>query len=250
MNFNIWTFLFEVVNFLVLVYVLRRLLYKPLHAAIEERQQANAQARADAEQAQHDATALQQQLSAQRAALEQERQDLIQNARQQAEAERKATAAETEHALQKRRDEVAQQIEHERAEALQSLRAELLRSSVALAERFLQEAADSTLRQQLAGRLIESLQNVPEDERLRLREGLGAEESAVVETASDLNGELVQRLDDAVKTLAGRAVNLSVQTRPELIGGLRLRLGGHVWDAALAGCLSDGVPSVPVRSPL
>jgi F-type H+-transporting ATPase subunit b len=239
MIFNFWTFVFELLNFLVLVYVLRRLLYRPLQQAIDRRREANAKAQADAEKARQEATALQQQLKAQLAALDQQRQELIRKAREQAEAERKATMAEAERAAQKRREAVEHQLEQERAEAVQALRAELLQSAVSLAERALQEASSSTLQQQLAGRLVDELQHIPQGERERLRGELVADDDVVVETAKELNGEIVQRLDGALKTLVGRSVSLSVQTRPELLGGLRLRLGGHVWDASLTGGLGE-----------
>ncbi len=51
MVFNVWTFLFQVVNFLVLVAILRWLLYSPLREAIDRRREANAKAQADAEAA-------------------------------------------------------------------------------------------------------------------------------------------------------------------------------------------------------
>ena len=35
MIFNVWTFLFEVLNFLVLVWLLKRFFYRPVLAAIE-----------------------------------------------------------------------------------------------------------------------------------------------------------------------------------------------------------------------
>jgi F-type H+-transporting ATPase subunit b len=249
MIFNVWTFLFEVVNFLVLIYVLFRLLYRPLHEAIDRRREANAKAQADADKARQEATALQQQLNAQQAALDQQRQELIRKAREQAEAERKATMAEAERAVQRRREEVAQQLERERAEALQALRAELVQSAVRLAEHILHEASTATLERQLAGRLVEELQHIPEDECQRLRGELAADEIAVVETTADLNGEILQRLDGALKALAGRTVSLCVQTRPELLGGLRLRLGGHVWDASLTGGLGEVAPTSPGSVP-
>ncbi len=156
--------------------------------------------------------------------------------------------AEAERSVRKRREDVTQQLERERAEALQSLRTELVQSAVALAERFLQEASTATLQEQLAGRLVETLQEIPEDERGRLRRELDAGDNAVVETASDLNGTILQSLDGALTSLAGRAVDLSVQTRPELLGGLRLRFGGHVWDASLTGGLDEVALTTTARS--
>ncbi len=233
MKFNVWTFLLQVVNFVVLAEILRRLLYRPLREAIDSRREANAKAQADAEKARLEATALERQLSEKLAAIEEERQALIKKAREQMEADRKAMMATAENAVNKRREDAAQQIEGERTQALQSLHAELVQTAVTLAERFLHEACSSTLQQQLAGRLVEELQQVPDDERQRLRGELEGDDTAVVETAAELNGDLPERLGAAITSLAGRTVSLSLQTRPELLGGLRLRLGGHVWDATL-----------------
>lgn len=247
MGFNVWTFLFEVVNFLVLVYVLRRLLYRPIHEAIDRRREANAKAQADADQACKEAAALQTQLKGEIAALDQKRQQLIRCDREQAEAERKAMMTEAEGVAQHRREELERQLAEERAEALKALHGELVRSAVSLAERFLHEAADSTLQRQLAARLIEELRNVPEFERQRLREEVeadGADEAVIVETATEPDREVLQKLDDSLSSLAGRKLKLTVQLRPELLGGIRLRLGGHVWDASLVSGLGEAAPTV------
>ena len=37
MKFDIWTFLFQVINFLVLLFILKRVLYKPIREIIEKR---------------------------------------------------------------------------------------------------------------------------------------------------------------------------------------------------------------------
>ena len=206
MGFNVWTFLFQVVNFLVLVYVLRRLLYRPIHEAIDRRREANARAQADADRASKEAAALQVQLKNQIAALDQKRQDLLRSGREQTEAERKAVMAEAEAAARRRREELDRQLDEERAEAFKALHAELVQSAIALAERFLHESADSTLQKQLAGRLIEELENVPEVERQRLREEVeadGPDEAAVVETAADLDEDVLRRLDAALMSLLG-----------------------------------------------
>lgn len=243
MIFNVWTFLFEVINFVVLVYVLRWLLYRPLHEAIDRRREANAKAQADAEKARQEAAALQQQLNEKIAVFEKEREGLIRTARSQAEAERKTTIAEAERIARLRHEDLELQLQRERTDALQALHDELVQSAVSLAARFLHEASSATLEQQLTGRLIEELEHLPDDERQRFRGELGAGDAAIVESAADLNGAVVQGLEAAIESLAGRKVSLSVQIRPELIGGLRLRLGGHVWDASLASGLVEVAPA-------
>ena len=86
---------------------------------------------------------------------------------------------------------------------------------------------------------MEALRGIPEDQRERLRGEWEAGDSAVLETATDVHGELLAGIRGAVEALAGRPMNLAVQVRPELLGGVRIKLGGHVWDASLADGLQE-----------
>ena len=239
MTFNWWTFLFQVLNFVVLAYVLHRLLYRPLREAIDKRRKATAQAQADAEKARQEAESLQQRLQKQLAELEQQRQETVRQAREQAEGERKKVLAETERALQQRRDESHKALERERAEALQALHGEVVAQATELARRLLSEASDQTLHRQLTLRVVDTLNELPEAEREALRTNWPIDDGAVLETAQDLDGATLGQLEKAVNAVAGRKVVLTLQPRPDLIGGVRLRLAGHVWDGSLAGQLGE-----------
>ncbi len=127
MKFNWWTFIFEALNFVVLAYVLYRLLYRPLRQAIDERKAATSKAQADAEKARADAEALKKTLEAQRAELDRTSDQILRNAREHAESERKKLLAETEKTLEQRRRDNQQALEHERAETLRSMREEVVR---------------------------------------------------------------------------------------------------------------------------
>jgi F-type H+-transporting ATPase subunit b len=239
MTFNVWTFLFQLFNFAVLAYVLHRLLYRPLRTAIDERQQANAKAAADAELARREAGELEKQLAARMAASEQERQKLVQAAHDQAETERKAVLADAERTVARRLEEFRQNWDHERAEAVQQLRTQLTSEAIDLAGRLVHEAAELSLHDQLARRLLETLNVVPEQERQRLCRDWKAEDGAVLETAADLSSTVVQRVTERVRSLTGMPTTLRIEKKPALLGGVRLRIGGHVWDASLAGRLEE-----------
>jgi F-type H+-transporting ATPase subunit b len=239
MTFNLWTFLFEIVNFVVLAYVLYRILYHPLRKAVEERREATNRAQADAEAARRDAAALEQKLKAQLADLDRQRQDSVRQAREQAEAERKKILSETEQVVQRRQEDSRKALERERDEALESLRAEVIGQAADLAERFLDEAANETLNRQLALKLIEVLSHLPAGEREDLQRQWKPVDGAVLETAKELDDATLGQLAQTVTAALGQQVTLAVHIQTNLIGGVRLRLGGNVWDASLAGALEQ-----------
>jgi F-type H+-transporting ATPase subunit b len=243
--FNGWTFLFQAINFLVLACVLHRLLYRPLHDAIDQRRQATAAAQADAERARQEAECLQKQLHEQLAQVEIKRQAMIHEARQQAEADCQNLRAESERALEQRRVETAQALAREHDEMLQAAGTEVVARAIELTGRLLAESAERTLDGQLALRLAETLRQLTEGQRDQLRGQWRPEDGAHLEIARELDGPVLDELSEAVAAVLGRPVELTVHTRPDLLGGARVRLAGQVWDASLAGQF----PEVMSRSP-
>src|SRR5574337_1499981 len=58
MKFNIWTLLFQIINFVILLYILRRILYKPIREIIEKRRGLIAKTVEDAEKTKKEALEL------------------------------------------------------------------------------------------------------------------------------------------------------------------------------------------------
>jgi F-type H+-transporting ATPase subunit b len=237
MHFSWTTFLFEILNFVVLAYVLHRLLYRPLREAVRKRQEANERARQEAEKTRQEAAALRQELEARTAELERQREGVLRQAREQAEAERRRLLAEAEQTSRRRQEEVRLALQQEREEALRLLREEAVGMAVGLAERLLGEAVDAGLHHQLVLRLAGALRRLPEGDLERLRRGWQPDDGAVLEAAADLDAATLGQVREAVAAALGRPAALEVRAAPALLGGARLRLGGWVYDASLAGQL-------------
>ena len=143
----------------------------------------------------------------------------------------------------RRHQELERTLDAVRADAVQRLRGELIQPAIELAERLLRESAGSSLDGKLDQALIDTLERLSDEERARLRRDLQSGETGVVETARPLDGPSLDRFQAVVTDLMGEPVPLTFRTRPELIGGARLSLGGHVWDATLSGQLDEIRPS-------
>lgn len=242
MNFNPWTFLFEVLNFVVLAAVLYRLLYRPLHEAIDRRREDAARAQAEADKAREQAMTLQQRLQAQLAEVEQQREAALRESRERAEAERKKMFAEAEVEIQRRREQERQALKRECEEAWQKLRGEMTSLAVAVAQRLLRESCDRTLNDQLALHLIEELRQLPADKRQTVGDQWQPEDGAILEMAGELDDATVRQIEETAGKLVGQPLTLTTANVPALLGGVRLRLGGHIWDASLAAQLEVSEP--------
>lgn len=239
MEFTWTTFAFEIINFLVLVWLLHRFLYKPVLGVIDRRRRRIEEALAHARDTRQQAGQQAEQYRRRLADWEAER------ARQRDQL-RDELAAERQRGLEAVRRDLA--AEREKAQARQARerqdfarRAE--RQALALAGRFaarlLERLASPELERRLAEVLLEDLDHLDEAQRRRLRDALGTIRGPVrVASAHRLpearRRELSGRLDD----LAGRALDYEFVEEPALQAGLRLSVGHWVLGANLADELS------------
>lgn len=89
MQFDWWTFTFQAVNLLVLMWLLGRFLFRPIAGIIARREAETRQTLEAAAESQRQAKAAQTAADAERASIAAERQSLIQTARQEADVQRK-----------------------------------------------------------------------------------------------------------------------------------------------------------------
>jgi F-type H+-transporting ATPase subunit b len=239
MSFNVWTFLLELINFLVLVFVLHRLLYRPLREAVDRRRAEIESARGNAERSRQDAADLKSRAEAELADVDRRRVELLDQARAEADEHRRRLFAEADKAAEQRLAESRQVLEQERNDVRAALKEDVFHTAVSLSERLLRQAIDASLHDQLAHRLIETLEALPQCERDRLRASNDLQDGAVVETARDLEPATRTRLETAIAALGGSHAPIDYRTSEELLGGLRLRLAGTSWDATLAGQLEQ-----------
>jgi F-type H+-transporting ATPase subunit b len=237
MNIHLWTFVFQIVNFVVVAVVLHRLLYRPLYEAIDRRRQSTLAAQTAAERAKQDAEALRAGLEAERADVERRREQWVREAHRQAEAEAERLLDDARRLAQQRSDEAGRELAERREQTLAALRREILQMAVDMSARFLRQSADRTLHRQLVARLVESLAAVSADDRRQLSIGRSPGEPAVIETAEELDRESLEAIGAAVAQSLGERPTFEVKLKPSLVSGVCLRLGGHVWDASLGGSL-------------
>ncbi len=57
--------------------------------------------------------------------------------------------------------------------------------------------------------------------------------SALVESATDLTSDMSAELQANLSRKYGRPIALTFQTKPELLGGIRIKVGSDVWDGTV-----------------
>ena len=226
MELNWTTLILEIVNFLVLVWILKHFLYRPVLGVIEERRAGIEAALAEAKQRQDQAEKLRSQYENRLAEWQQERQQASEALQREIQQQRSRALEELQKTLAAEREK-AGVIEQRRARELEESRE---RAALVLGARFASRLLDGLSGPELEGRVLEmvckALDGLPEEQRAALRRAVANGGSAVrVESAHALDAGQRQRLALALQDLLGDTVNCSFDEQPDLIAGLRLSVG-------------------------
>jgi F-type H+-transporting ATPase subunit b len=225
----------QAINFLVLVWLLQRYLYKPVLAAIDAREQKIATTIKDADTQEAKAKAAGEELRKRNEAFDQERNGLMHNATQAGATERERLFESARQDSQLLRVKLAQALDSERAELGRQLSVRTRAEVFALSRKALYELAGVGLEDRMVELLIERLRTLPEPQRLALAGAPAAEARvALVRSAEDTSVPGRTKLEVAIRERLGASVVVRFETAPELIGGLEISVAGQklAWSVA------------------
>ena len=243
MEINWFTFFAQILNFFVLIFVLQRLLYKPIIQAMERREKtirdrltSAAQQQQEAEQEVERYQAMQKDLADRQTELftqakleaEQTRQRLLQEVHESVETER----SQWQTGLQRQQDAFLREVSHRTTQQVQ-----------ATVRRVLTDLAESDLETQMARVFLHKLQNLNEAERAELVTTLNAAINAAINATSkdsisltlvstfplpkDICEAIASVLQDYFNAIGSSKVELNCDIQSSLICGIELRGTGY-----------------------
>jgi F-type H+-transporting ATPase subunit b len=223
----------QAINFLILVWLLERYLYKPVLAAIDAREKKVAAKIKDAETQETRAHSAGEELRKRNEAFDHERDGLMRKAADEGTAERQRLIESARQDSQLLRVKLTQSLAAERAELGRQLSVRTQAEVFALTRKALSELAGASLEDRMIGVAIERLRALPEQQKLALAGASVATGVVLVRSALDPSLAQRARLEAAIRELNA---NLTVrfETAPELVCGLELSVAGVklAWSVA------------------
>ena len=227
MELNGTTFVLEIVNFVILVWILKRFLYRPVLDVIAARKAAIEKTLADAQQARADAQALRARYESRIEEWNTEREHKLGELSAELETERK-----------KRREALLAELASDRekdaagaARREQEARAELERQAVELGARYvarlLKIAATAELEAHLIDHAIDELGRLSPDQAAALTDPASSDRASV-RSAFDVDTERSTALTRALRALAREGLEVDFGTDPSLLAGIEITIGAHV----------------------
>lgn len=230
----------QVVNFLILLALLRRFLYRPLLGVMERRQREIEERLEEGRRMQDEARERAEELERRHAELEARREDELRRIEEQVEERRQELMREVRREVEERRRRWSEALEREHEAFLQELAERAAGQALAIARSALAELAGADLERAAVARLVETLENLGGDERAKLaRAAERAEDDPRVESAFELRDAERRRLRRALDGVVPEGRALRFATSDSVAFGVELTVGALELGWSLDRYLGD-----------
>lgn len=242
----------QAINFLILVWLLKRFLYRPVLAAIDAREKRIAQQLESAAKQQAEARAERDNFQGRSHALDQEREKILHAASEAATLERDRLLEGAREEARALRDRLSAALATEREELRRRLQSQTHAEVFALSRRVLRDLAGTDIEQRMVEVFLNQLKGLSAEQRQQIILPLGIVPrtsrrfTAVVRSAFELSPGQRAAMRSAVATTLGTTDTPSTpdtiefEVSPELICGIELSVNG----LKLAWSIPDYLTSV------
>jgi len=226
----------QALNFIVLVWLLRRFLYGPITRAMEERQRGIDEQIAAADRLRAEAAAQGERLRAETERFEAEREERSHALREELDDSRRTAMAAARAEADELRERWRAAVLRERDGFLQELRQQAGGQIIAVSRSALRELADEQLEARIIDRFLGRLHELGDEQRRTLEEAANGEDGPLeVRTAFEVPAALEDRIARSVREHLEPGHGVAFTVDPTLLCGIELRVGGY----ALSWSLDD-----------
>ena len=240
MQINWFTVIAQVINFLVLVWLLKRFLYKPILKAVDDREKKIAAHVKDANHLKAEAKKEQDDFAKKNADFDQQKKELMDKAVADAGAQRVKLLDEAKDAANK----LSAKLEAASKEKQQTENKEIAQKTqkevFAIARKALAEIASESLEEQSVGTFIKRLNDLKDDEKKQFIEAFKSNENTIlIKSAFDLPVKQQHDISKAVDAVLGTKTPLEFKTAKDIISGIEITTNGYKLSWSLSEYLDS-----------
>ena len=234
MELNWSTFILEIINFLVLVWILKHFFYKPVLEVIARRQAGIDKKLAEAKDLQASAEQLQSQYQGRLADWEQERQQARETLSQEVESERARKLSELQTLIEQEKEKANVKEARLLADEQHRMEQTALKQGARFATYLLKQAAGPETEARLIELVIAALSQQPAERIESLRNTYGqTPESITISSAFPINDKQREQLKQALVPVTGLELPINYKEDSDLVAGIEITVGAWVLAANL-----------------
>lgn len=243
MGIDWFTFVAQIINFLILVFLLRRFLYGPIVRAMEEREAEIANRISEADRQFDEANQSEAAWREKNEQIEEQQKELLVAARRAADEKQRELINEARTAVDSRRAAWYESLEREQQSTLQEIRRETGMRAIGIARQALRDFADRDLHDQIVSVFVRRLGVMEPGQQAELTRAVALEGKIVVTTAFTLSDDAERRVAEALQSHFDTRNDITFRQTDEVMCGLEVRIGGH----QVSWSFDDFLDSIGVR---
>jgi F-type H+-transporting ATPase subunit b len=232
-----FTVIAQIINFLILVWLLKRFLYKPILEAVNEREKKIADELNDAEMKKADAQKEKNEFQQKNNEFDIQRSDLLNKAKEEAKDERKKLLEQARKDAEALRSKFQESLQNEQQQLNDELIQRTQKQVIEVSRKLLSDIADSTLEENIVSVFLKKITSLSADEKNNLSKALGTSGKIIIQSTFPLTGEIKNRIIDALKKINGSAGDVLFEADAKQIGGIELIAAGYKLSWSIADYL-------------
>lgn len=216
----------QIVNFLILLYLLKRFLYGPIVAAMNQREERIRREMEETETARREVQQMQERLEAERAAVQEAREEMLEKARTEVEEWKQDALERGQQEIEENRKRWRHGLAAEREHAEQTLKENVARQVVAVSRKVIRDLADGSLEQSAVERFLERIDQQKNEDPGSFR----TIDQVIAGLGKTFSQEHKVAMKKRLQEIFPESKEIEVESRPGLEFGIRLLAGDLRWD--------------------
>lgn len=238
MKLDILTYLFEIINFFILLWILKKLLYNPVISVLKKRKEYVDKRIKEAEEAEERAKKLKEEYERLLNQIEETRKSKIAEVTKEVEQEKEKLYQQMRKELDAERQKFLESLETYKKEVLSEIKEEAVKTSLEFTSKLLSYFADKNLHKKLIDIAIEGIRNINPEEIDNIASELKEHNVITIETTFPLDEEDISKIKKVVKDVFGVDVSIKTEENKNLIAGIKIHLSSKMIDSSIEGNLS------------
>lgn len=238
MLINWFTVVAQIVNFLILVFLLKRFLYKPIVQHMNEREERIATRLQEASDKRAQAQQQIDEFREKQEEMEQQSRQKMEKAENEAQKHRQELLEQAREQVQSKRQSWLQSLKKEKEDFARGLKKRSSREILRFVQQALQDLADEPLNNRLAEVLLARMKDL--DQELKDRLSKAAEEGEIeVRSTFELDSAMKRRITTALREFCDKDAEVDYQVDHEQPLGVEANAGSVKFSWSIAGYLDE-----------
>jgi F-type H+-transporting ATPase subunit b len=228
MQIDPFTFIAQIINFIILLVLLKYFLYNKILGVMEQREENIKNRIHEAEEKKREAETEKAEYREEKRKVEENKEEILSEAREKAREKKEEMLKDARKEIESKQNQWRQSVEKQREIFISELQKKAGKRVFSISRQVLKDLADSELEHQMTVSFLKYMENLEKDKREFLEKSYETTEKPVVlESTFILDEEIRGDFSSAVKKLLGQNVQVNFEKTEDIICGLILHIDGE-----------------------